>query len=179
MPSMAFNGYTWWQYLQKPVRINREVFQGLDPDKYTMEPKIDGHRIVLIAGQSQVFLFTRQKRRIQLPVYLKEELLDIKFPAGSVLDGEIWNITKRGGWKKYDRDGFNITFWDVIRDGMTNMSKETLENRRDALFNMISQKTEHILRTEILKVSIKTMEALHQKARKVRDAPDIRSGYIH
>lgn len=176
---MALNGYSWWKYPQKPVRINQQVLQNLNPDDYTMEPKIDGHRVVLIAGTSQVYVYTRQKRRIQPPNYLMDELRSINFPAGTVLDGEIWNIAKRGGWKKFDRDGFSITFWDTIRTGTVDLSSSSLEDRRDALFSLLNRETEHVLRTEILKPSMAIVESLHQKAREVRDSPDIRSGYIH
>jgi ATP-dependent DNA ligase len=176
---MGLNGFTWWSYPMKPVRINQRTFEGLNLSKYTLEPKIDGVRLILIAGHDCVYVHTRQKRRIRLPEYLTQELVDSKFPAGTVMDGEIWNKQKRGGWKQFDRDGFSITFWDVIRHGTTDISRMPIEDRRDALFNLLKPEFKHILPTEILKPSHEILTALHQKAAAVRNQPSIRSGFIH
>jgi len=175
---MKLNG-SWWMYPQKPVRINERVFANLDPDKYTMEPKIDGHRVIVISGQSCVYVYTRQKRRIRLPEYLTGQLVATEFPTGTVLDGEIWNLHKRGGWKQFDKDGFNITFWDVIRTGTTNISRMPIEDRRDALFGMLNPEFKNLFPTEILRPTAENLAILHQKAAEIRDQPSIRSGFIH
>jgi ATP-dependent DNA ligase len=176
---MGLNGYSWWMYPQKPVRINQRTFEGLNLDEYTLEPKIDGHRVLVIAGTNCVYVYTRQKRRIRLPEYLTQELVASEFPAGTVLDGEIWNMHKRGGWKQFDRDGFNITFWDVIRYGTNDLSRMPIEDRRDSLFNLLDPHHKHLLPTEILKPSAEILAMLHEKAASVRNEPSIRSGYIH
>jgi ATP-dependent DNA ligase len=176
---MGLNGFLWWMYPQKPVRINQRTFEGLDPDKYTLEPKVDGHRVLVVAGYGCVYVYTRQKRRIKLPEYLMQELVLSEFPAGTVLDGEIWNKYKRGGWKQFDRDGFNITFWDVIRYGTRDLSRMPIEDRRDALFNLLKPEFKHVLPTDILKPSTEILIALHKEAAAIRNQPSIRSGFIH
>jgi len=173
------NTVSYWMYPMKPVRINKAVFSNLNLRNYSLEPKYDGVRIIIIVGNKCVHTYTRQKRRIELPEYLTQELVDSKFPAGTVMDGEIWNIHKRGGWKQFDKDGFSITFWDVIRHGTTDLSKMPIEDRRDALFELLDPQFKHILPTEILRPSMENLDILHEKAATVRNQPSIRSGFIH
>jgi ATP-dependent DNA ligase len=176
---MALNPLSCWPFPMKPCRINQATFEALDKTKYTLEPKHDGHRIILVAGQNQVFTYTREKRRTQLPLYLIEQLESLNLPIGTILDGEVWNRLKRGGWKKYDRDGFNITFWDVIRIGIGDYSINPIEERREALAEVLDGGSENIFQVEVLKASAENVEQLHQRALAVRSDSSVRSGFIH
>ena len=90
---------SWWTFPFKPVRVDPGVFDRLDCSLYTAELKFDGWRAVLIAGPSEAELWTREKRRIEIPDSLRSDLDKLRLPTGTVLDGEIWNPEKRGGWK--------------------------------------------------------------------------------
>lgn len=171
------NGFAWRSYPMKPVMINNAVFNNMDKSNYTMEPKFDGHRIIAIATTNKIFTFTRQRNPLKLPLHLQLELNNIGFKPGTVLDGEIWSPIKRGGWDNLKPGECRITFWDVIRDGLQDISNQSIEIRRQVLDNISN--TDNISKAQVYEVSQKNLQTLEQQAREVRDVQALRSGFIH
>lgn len=163
----------------KPVMINEAVFKGLDQSNYTMEPKMDGWRIIAIAGSNKVYTFTRQRSPLKVPVSIQSELDSLNLPAGTVLDGEIWSPMKRGGWDNLKPGECKLTFWDVIRDGTKDISNQPIEIRRQTLTDLLSNMLDNIEQAAVHAVSAENLQMLEKQAREIRDDKALRSGFIH
>jgi ATP-dependent DNA ligase len=169
---------TWQSFPMKPILINNEVLKGLNPLDYTIEPKWDGWRIIIVTNLNRVSTFTRQKTPLKLPMSLQNELNDLDLPVGTVMDGEIWSPMKRGGWNNLPKGQCKLSFWDVMRHGSKNISNESIETRRQIL-NSLFTPTENIAQTNVYDVSLENLQKLEQQAREVRDGQALRSGFIH
>src|SRR5271157_3490302 len=87
-----------WKFPFKPVRASWSVFKTIDTAKYIMEKKFDGWRAIVQIGPA-ISLWTREKRQITMPDNLGKQLATLGLPDGTLLDGEIWNMSKRGAWR--------------------------------------------------------------------------------
>jgi ATP-dependent DNA ligase len=168
---------SWWTFPFKPVRVDPGVFDRLDCSLYTAELKFDGWRAVLIAGPSEAELWTREKRRIEIPDSLRSDLDKLRLPTGTVLDGEIWNPEKRGGWKHSKGSECRLTLWDAIRVGTADMRPKPIEARREALRGLIGAGTDAISCVEVLPASRKIHDESLSEAVRVRGSS--RSGFVH
>src|SRR5512135_2284212 len=145
-----------WKYPFKPVRATWSVFQALPLSNYLMEKKYDGWRaIVQVQGRNLfttgISLWTREKRLITMPDNLNKQLAALEMPDGTLLDGEIWNMSKRGAWKHNRSVVCALTLWDAIRFGHQDLSGEPIEKRRQKLEELLAGKdTPDIKATEIL-----------------------------
>jgi len=162
----------------KPVQVDMEVASGLSPDKYVVERKYDGWRAVLIVN-GRTRLWTRQRRPIEVPEPFQEALESLRLPRGTVLDGEIWNPTKRGGWKDPEGDGCRLTLWDCIRDGATDVGRHPLEDRRKALETLVGEGSNGILVVNQEAATAEALAGILAEARAARASSDLRSGFIH
>jgi ATP-dependent DNA ligase len=168
---------SWWSFPFKPVKVDPGVFERLDCSLYTAELKFDGWRAMLIAGPSGTELWSREKRKIEVPDSLKEELERLSLPRGTVLDGEIWNPEKRGGWKHSKGSECRLTLWDAVRVGTVDMRPRPIEIRREALRGLIGAGTDAIGCVEVLPASRESHEEALKEAVKVRGSS--RSGFVH
>lgn len=168
---------TWWTYPFKPVRVDPGMFDRLDCSNYTMELKYDGWRAIVIAGRNGTSLWTRERKPIQISKALEEELRSLGLPEGTVLDGEIWNPNKRGGWKDSEAGECKLTMWDAIRVGSTDMRSEPIEGRRQALTILLGGGRDNIKAVRVLEASRKIHDEALKEALEVRGAS--RSGFVH
>lgn len=162
----------------KPVLIGKDGLAKLRLDDYTVESKLDGWRALVIAN-GETRLWTRQRRPIAIPKSLQDSLNELRLKPGTVLDGEIWNPTKRGGWTDPEGDGCRLTLWDCVRNGTTSLSKEPIEIRRQALETVIGQESGLVNLTKVREASIKAIDHTEAEARAVREGGDLRSGFVH
>jgi ATP-dependent DNA ligase len=167
----------WWKYPMKPVRVPESVLAAWDMSKYVMERKYDGHRAILIVHGRPV-LWTRERRRIDVPREMEERLAVLRLPQGTVLDGEIWHPTKRGGWKQTEGAECRLTFWDCVKSGTKNMSNSPLEERRDALLSLIGD-SEGVSVVESLQASAGVLDRIRREAAEARETACLRSGFVH
>lgn len=178
MSSFLQPNLSWLSYPMKPIRINDGVFSTLNKNEYTIEAKFDGFRLTIIAGHNEIFAFTRQKNVLKLPKNLQEELLNMKFPPGTVLDGEIWSPLKRSGWDTLPVGSCKISFWDVIRHGTTNVTNKPIESRRDILKSLLT-KSDNVDQARIYEASESTIRELRTLAVEAKLEMALRSGFIH
>lgn len=163
----------------KPVPVTEAAFGFLDANSYSMERKFDGWRALPIVGRDGTSLWTRERRRIEMPDGLGKALKELGLPPGTVLDGEIWNPVKRGGWKHAKGVECRLTLWDVIVNGGKDMSLEPIEARRAALRELIPADGDLIQIAEVLPFTVEEVRKVHEEARAVREGPGLRSGFIH
>jgi len=175
LAALALN---WWMYPMKPVLIGRNGLSELRLEDYTVERKYDGWRAIVIAN-GRTRLWTRQRRPIAIPDELQAALEALRLQPGTVLDGEIWNPSKRGGWADPEGNGCRLTLWDCVRDGTAYLGKEPLEARRRALEEAVGHGSDLVGLTEVSGASVAAVEAIEAEARAVRDGGDLRSGFIH
>jgi len=172
------NTLSWWMYPFKPVRTTKAVFKTINTSNYTMETKLDGWRIINILNGTPK-LFTRQKKKIQAPSDLMDQLAALQAPKGTVFDGEIWTQKKKGGWHKCEPGECRITLWDIIRIGKTDLSKEPIEKRREILGSLMKEECPSIKQVEILEASLEECERINQEAIEMRKAGNSKHGFIH
>lgn len=168
----------WWMFPMKPVQVDMRTASGLSPDRYVMERKYDGWRAILIAN-GKTRLWTRQRRLIEVPESLQEALEALRLPRGTVLDGEIWNPSKRGGWKDPEGEGCHLTLWDCVRDGTKDVGRRPFEERRKVLEDMVGNSCGPIGLTEQTPVSAEALALIHAEAKASRVDGELRSGFIH
>ena len=170
-----------WKYPFKPVRAPWSVFQTLTLSNYVMEKKFDGWRaIVQVGANNVVTLWTREKRLITMPDNLSKQLSLLQMPEGTLLDGEIWNMSKRGAWRHNRSIACALTLWDAIRVGHQDFSNEPLEKRREALEKILDGKdTPDIKATELLAADEAIARQVDAEARSFREGTNARSGFIH
>ncbi len=164
----------------KPVRIGRGTMKELDLSKYTLEKKYDGHRAMLIVEAGRKLLFTRRKNSIAVPKDLEEHLKGLDMEDGTVLDGEIWNPTKRGGWTAEGGHPSMLTFWDCIREGGSDISQRPIEERRAALGRIVGEGNEGVqVMTAEETFGEQRVEEIFQETSKLRKETKSRSGFVH
>jgi ATP-dependent DNA ligase len=168
-----------WKYPFKPVRATWAVFKTLPLQNYFLEKKYDGFRAI-VQVNSGASLWTRDKVQIAMPNNLNEQLQSLSLPDGTVLDGEIWNMSKRGSWRHNPKEICALTLWDAIRVGHRDLSNEPIETRRQQLEQLLSNKTTpDIQATEILPADEKTARAADEEAHSFREGAKAKSGFIH
>jgi len=167
---------SWWMYPMKPARVTEAVLSSINPSDYLMEKKYDGWRAILIVSHGIPELWTRERRRIEMPTNLDNQLRSLKLPEGTVLDGEIWNPEKRGGWKHAKGVECQITFWDAIRKGNQDLSRNPLEERKERLRNLVSP-TDCVKIVEDFPATVKSIAAARAEAISARG--NARSGFVH
>ena len=164
----------------KPLRVTDSVFgRAVDADRYVMERKYDGWRALIMVGDKEVSLWTREHRKIDAPLNLLVQLQSLAFPVGTVLDSEIWNPLKRGAWNHKRDIQCKLTVWDVMRVGTTDVSAKPLMERRSHLESLIQVPTEDIALTELLPAKRDLYEEILAEAEQHKNAEQIRSGFIH
>jgi len=169
----------WWKYPMKPVRASSAVLKTVDTSKYVMEKKYDGWRAIVIVNRGAT-LWTREKRKIDLPDNLREQFAVMGIPDGTILDGEIWNPTKRGAWRHNHSVVCNLTLWDAIRLDHKDLSNEPLEARRAKLESLfVGKSVPDIQMTELLVPSLELVTEIEQEAQSFRESTQARSGFIH
>ena len=170
--------FSWWQYPFKPVRVDESIFGKIPLQNYIMESKFDGFRAVPIVGKV-VNLWTRERRRIDMPDNLRDQLADLDLKEGTVFDGEIWTPTKRGSWRHNRTVQCRLTLWDVIRSGTKDMSKAPLEERFTELTRLVEGKVPDVSVVKQMPASIENYHAIMKEAETFRASTQSRSGFIH
>lgn len=167
-----------WQFPMKPVRVDINIFNRQKFDGYSLEYKFDGWRAIIIAD-SETRLWTRQKQPILIPDNLATQLKKLNLPCGTVLDGEIWNPAKRGGWKQSPTDTCRITVWDIIRIGSKSLSDTPIEDRRQILNSILKPECDHIKPVQVFEATKENCELAWLQAVQMRESLESRSGFIH
>ena len=165
-------------YPMKPVKVGLSIFDTIDPNNYYMESKYDGWRCIVVIN-SQPSLWTRVKTKIDMPINLYEQILSLKLPEGTVLDGEIWTPTKRGSWRHNQNVICNLTLWDAIRSGPNNLSSLPLTQRRLELEKLIGSGTNEIKLTEVLPATKEVYLGVERSAKEHKALGQCHSGFIH
>ncbi len=145
-----------------------------------MEKKFDGWRAIVQVDRGYVTLWTREKRKIEMPTSLQAQLDSLRMPDGTVLDGEIWNLNKRGSWRHNKNAVCALTLWDAIRVDKRDLSDLPLEERRSKLEALLSVVTTPMISTtEILQPTLELAKVVEQEALAFRESSNARSGFIH
>lgn len=169
-----------FKYPMKPIRASWDIFDKIDLSRYWMEAKLDGWRAIIQTDESNVALWTREKRPIEIPNNLRDQLLALRLPPGTLLDGEIWNMDKRGAWRHNKSCVCALTLWDAIRVGWEDLSDKPLSERRQRLDALLSLRgTPDIKATVMMKPSTETGRQIEQEALSFRSDSKARSGFIH
>ncbi len=176
----CMNKLTLWKYPFKPVRAKWSVFKTIDTSRYFMEKKYDGWRAMVQVGQDGVSLWTRDKQFIAMPNNLAIQLAALGMPEGTLLDGEIWNMSKRGAWRHDKSVICALTLWDAIRVDHRDLSNIAIGERRQELEKLLAGKnTPDIKATEILPADEVLARQIDEEARSFREGVNARSGFIH
>ena len=163
----------------KPISASWSIFSILKSDKYWMEAKYDGWRAIVQVDHG-VSLWTRDKRPIAMPNNLVQQLESLDMPDGTLLDGEIWNMNKRGAWRHDKTAVCALTLWDTVRFDNKDLSREPIETRRKKLEELLQDKNTHDIKTtEILPVDENLARKLDEEAPSFRESSQARSGFIH
>ena len=162
----------------KPVLVGEDVLRAIDLSDYRMEKKYDGIRVLVVVAD-QVSLWTRHKRKYRTPESILEELRRMNLPHGTVLDGELWEREKRGGWEEGDSETCQIALWDCVSLRRKDLSDQPIERRRVALRNLVDGKSDRIWTVEDEDPSIGRIMEINEEALKDREFPGTRSGSIH
>lgn len=168
-----------WKYPMKPVRINMSALSRMELSKYIMEVKLDGHRAILIVEGGRKKLWTRQKAPIAVPKTLADQLDAVKMVDGTVLDGEIWNPLKRGGWTAEGGEPNVLTFWDCLREGVQDIGARTLSERREALLRLLGEGNEGVRVVSQEAVTVERIREIFEESLAVRKESRSRSGFVH
>jgi ATP-dependent DNA ligase len=168
----------YWQYPMKPVRITEDVFRNLKLSGYSLERKYDGFRVLATFGKKPQ-LWTRQKRVLKTPPSLLDELRSMKLPAGTVLDGEIWSLKKRGGWETTDDTACCVTFWDCMHNGTSILAGAPLEERQAALRSLLGDGCDRVRVVDSVEATLENLRTVQDEAVRIRSERDARSGFIH
>lgn len=162
----------------KPALTTEKVLATLDPREYSMERKYDGHRVIVRLNGS-VSMWTRDMRKIDVPTNLEDDLVRMGLPVGTVLDGEIWNPTKRGDWKSSPSVRCCLVLWDVVQREGRSLAAEPLTKRREILHWMAGGWTDSVRTALVEPLDLKKIEEIHQDAVSFRQENAVRSGYVH
>lgn len=162
----------------KPMRVDETIFGRIPLDNYTMEPKFDGWRAMILVGES-VSLWTREYRRIEMPANLARQLQSLNLPRGTVLDSEIWNPNKRGSWNHNASVACKLTIWDVLQVHGRSVEKQSLVERRQILENLVPCSTDDVELTKVYQADRSIYESIRQEAELHREREKNRSGFIH
>lgn len=174
----AIWGRMWFMFPMKPVRIGRGSLRDLDLGQYTLEKKYDGHRAILVVEGGKKKLFTRQKNPIVVHEDLGGCLRALEMADGTVLDGEIWNPAKRGGWTS--GPGSSLVFWDCVKDGGADIGLKPIEERRKALKRIVGDGNEGVRTVEVEeKFGEEMVEEVFRESLAVRKEARSRSGFVH
>jgi len=138
----------------------------------------DGWRALLIIG-STATLWTREKTRIEMPDNLREQIESLRLPEGTVLDGEIWNPTKRGSWRHNKSVKCMLTFWDAIKAGRKDVSGLPLEQRRAEMETVLGAGTDDVKTVQWLPATKEAYAEVRREAESFREQAQSRSGFIH
>ena len=169
-----------WKYPFKPVRATWDIFKKVNPDNYFMEKKYDGWRAIVQVADGGITLWTREKALIMMPDNLGKQLAALEMPEGTILDGEIWNMFKRGAWRSDRKAICALTLWDAIRVDKRDLSDEPIEVRRQQLEGLLAGKNApDIKTTEILSADESLAHQIDEEAHSARDGAGARSGFIH
>ncbi len=170
-----------FKYPMKPVRADAGIFDRIDTTQYILEKKYDGFRAMVQVDESNsVSVWTRDKRPIAIPKNLQAQLQALELPKGTILDGEIWNPLKRGGWIHMEKGECKLTMWDAIWHGSSDLSNKPLSERRSILENIAAwDKVPDVKLTEVLPASVATYETILKEAEDFQEINAIRSGFIH
>lgn len=168
-----------FMYPMKPVPVPMEAIDRLDLPKYHLEVKLDGWRAVLTARDGKVALWTRMKTPIVITPFLQAKLLAFGIQDGTVLDGEIWNPLKRGGWTVDGKEPSVLTFWDCVRDGTRDLSARPLEERRAALEGILGDGNGDVRIVEQEEATGARVREVYEEASAVRRESRSRSGFVH
>jgi len=124
-------------------------------------------------------LWTRERRRIDMPDNLRDQIHMLNLPDGTVLDGEIWTPTKRGSWRHNRTVQCNLTLWDVIKSGARDMSLAPLEERYAELSRLIKDKATDISVINQTPASLDKYREIVKEAKDFKASNQSRSGFIH
>lgn len=166
-----------FKYPMKPIRVDDQAFRRLDLSNYTMEPKYDGFRLLLVVNNG-IKLFTRHKTSLQIPHNVREELLGLKLPEGTILDGEIWNDNKRGAWTHDQNSECTLSFWDIMMVKYKDLSNMSIEDRRNHLKTLIPSGS-NIKRVPVYPASLDLYLGIKDDAIAHKMINKSKSGYIH
>lgn len=169
----------WWKYPMKPVRINTKALEKIALEKYLMEVKLDGHRAILVVDGGKKRLLTRQKSPIVIPASLQAQLDRMKLEEGTVLDGEIWNPLKRGGWTADGGEPSVLSFWDCLREGLQDIGAKPMSERREALARVIGKGDESVRIVRQEEASASRVREIFEESLAVRKENQSRSGFVH
>jgi ATP-dependent DNA ligase len=169
----------WWQYVMKPVRVSKTIFDRMSFEDYVEEAKFDGFRAILIIGPNGPVLFTREHIRMIIPNNLIPQIQELALPVGTVLDGELWNADKRGSWRHNPKVECRLTFWDAIRSGQDDLSQKPLVERYQSLQGLLSKDLPDIAIVEQFTPSAIATEELFKSSMAFRTGAGARSGFIH
>lgn len=169
----------WWKYPMKPVRVTDAVLAGpVKPDRYVMEKKYDGWRAMVLVGD-RVTLWTRERRPIEMPANLADQLASLRLPRGTVLDGEIWNPLKRGSWGHSRSVHCLLTLWDAVRLGGEDLSALPMERRHEELSRAVGTSAPDVSVVEHLPATAESLAAVRAEAVEHWSRSALRSGFIH
>ena len=169
-----------WKFPMKPIRATWAIFKTIKPENYLLEAKFDGWRAIVQVSKEGVSLWTRDKQPIAMPDNLSKQLAALEMPEGTLLDGEIWNMSKRGAWRHNKSVVCALTLWDAVRVGHQDLSNQPIENRRQELVKLVEgRNTPDIKTTEILSADETLARQIDETARSFREGVNARSGFIH
>ena len=161
----------------KPIRIDDGVFDRIDMSAYTIEEKLDGFRLILIVDNG-VKLYTRQKNQMLIPDNLKSQLDCLSLPDGTILDGEIWNESKRGSWV-HDRSSVcYLSFWDIMSFKYEDISAFPIEKRREILSNLVPNEGD-IRTSSYYQASKERYKEIKEMSIEFRRVNKSKSGFVH
>lgn len=175
---MDAKGRDWFKYPMKPARVSETLLSRMDVSQYMMELKYDGFRAVLTVSDTVTF-WTREKRVLDLPRELSEQVASLGLPDGTVLDGEVWSPAKRGGWKGGQSDPCLFTTWDVVRFGFQDLGGRPIEERKKVLQDAIGEGTSLVSIVPSSETDLEKIGRAKEMAERMRTERDARSGYIH
>lgn len=165
-----------WPFPMKPVRITEANLDSLKLESYTIEPKLDGHRSIVIYGH-KIEVWSRQKNKIQVPKHITEQLQELLANFNTILDGEIWMVDKRGGYK--NEEECHLSFWDIIRYNGKDVSKFPIEERRSILNEITKVNLPNIKPVKVFEATKENYFSLVERAKKIREERAIQHGFIH
>lgn len=166
-----------WLFPQKPVRVDESIFDRIDLNDYRQEEKLDGWRVTLTVDNG-IKLYTRLKNFIQIPNNLKSLLNELNLPNGTILDGEIWNKTKRGSWSHDQNSICYMSFWDVVRYENVSYIDTQIELRKNKLVELVKE-SEFINIVKSDKANKDDFVKIKNEAFKHKNATGCKSGYVH
>jgi ATP-dependent DNA ligase len=168
-----------FMFPMKPVPVFTKTLERLDLPNYRLESKLDGHRAILTVDGGRASLWTRLKVQIAVTPSLQAQLSALRLRDGTVLDGEIWNPLKRGGWTLDGREPTVVSFWDCVRDGPEDLSESPLEERYSRLASLVGKRSPEVRVVRQEDATRERIAEVEADARASRDRNLSRSGYVH